>query len=464
MKPIIAIVGTPNAGKSTLFNRMTRTQNALVDDRPGITRDRHYGQVSWENCVFSLIDTGGFIETDDDVFSPHIHHQVMQAISDATVILHLLDGKNGLTPFDHDIAAILRGTEKPALHVVNKVDGPEQENRVHDFYDLGIDHFFSISAEHGYGMIDFMDHLITVLPATDAPAEIRNDQPIKVAVVGRPNAGKSSLINRILGADRMVVSSQPGTTRDAVDSAFQFKGKNYLFIDTAGIRRKGKVNQKIEKYSIIKALKSLSRCDIALIMIDAAEGVTDQDISVAGYAHERGCGSIFLLNKWDLVEKDANTSKKFMEDLRYQAKFLSFAPALTISALTGQRVPRIFNLIDQVFAQYSRRISTGQLNRALSQALIDTPPSLHKGKRLKFYYATQIDVCPPTIVCFVNYPNAVHFSYQRYLTNCIRKAHRLDQTPLRLIFKQRSGFIDFSGRKKPDRKHKTRRKSRPGRK
>lgn len=447
MKPIIAVVGRPNVGKSTLFNRITRTREALVDNAPGITRDRHYRDASWDDVEFTLVDTGGFVEADEDEFALKIRAQVLQAIEDADAVIFVLDGKGGISPYDREMAQILRTIEKPVFYTVNKIDGLEQEENLFEFYSLGVEKLFPISAEHKYGVPDFLDALVATLPGQ---VSLEVDEMIKVAVAGRPNAGKSSLINRLLGEDRLVVSDVPGTTRDAIDSVCRVDGQQYLLIDTAGIRRKGKVSKKIEKFSIIKALRSLDRCDVALIVIDADEGITDQDINVAGYAHARGCGCVFLLNKWDLVEKDNTTVKRYYERLRMEAKFLQFAPAVTISALTGQRVSRIFKLVEDVYTQYATRISTGPLNKILERAVAKNEPPLHKGKRLKFYFATQVSVKPPTFVLFVNYPEAVHFSYRRYLMNQIRAGAELDITPVRLMFRQRTGAIDFGSRKKKD--------------
>ena len=436
MKPIVAIVGRPNVGKSTFFNRVTRTRDALVDGSPGVTRDRHYRDASWNDVEFTLVDTGGFTEGDE--FSDGIRYQVQQAIEDADVIILLLDGKEGISPFDRDIVELLRVVDKPVFYAVNKIDSAEQEAHVSDFFSLGIEPLFPTSAEHRYGIYDFLDAVVAGISAIDKDTIKDHDEgTIGLAVVGRPNVGKSSLINRILGQERHLVSDQPGTTRDAIDSIFQVDGKSYRLIDTAGIRRKGKVTHKIEKFSIIKALKSLDRCDVALIVMDAEEGITEQDINIAGYAFERGCGCIFLLNKWDLLEKDTHTVKKYLDELRMRAKFLAFAPAMTISALTGLRVAKIFKMVDDVYNQYAQRIVTGQLNRILETSTAKNPPPLHRGKPIKFYYATQVSVKPPTFVCFVNYPQAVHFSYKRFLMNQIREQAGLDKTPIRILFRQR---------------------------
>jgi len=372
MKPIVALVGRPNVGKSTLFNRLTRTRDALVDDFPGVTRDRNYGEAEWEGIPFTVVDTGGFSGQVDDRFADAIRQQVFLAIEDADVVVMLMDGKHGLSPFDHDIVAHLRGTAKPVFYAVNKVDGPEQEPILTDFYRLGLEKLYPLSAEHRYGLTDLLDALAATFPSSEETAR----DEIKLAVVGRPNVGKSSLINRLIGQERHLVSDLPGTTRDSVDSLVTHHGKHYRLIDTAGIRRKGKVTHKIEKFSVLKALRSLDRCDVALILIDAAEGITDQDISVAGYAYDRGCGCIFLLNKWDLVEKDHRTAQKFLERLKEEAKFLAFAPVLTISALTGQRVQRILQLVNGVYGQYTARVPTGRVNRILEQAMEDNEPSL----------------------------------------------------------------------------------------
>jgi GTP-binding protein len=436
MKPIIAIVGRPNVGKSTLFNRLTGTRDALVDDRPGVTRDRHYGDATWQDMAMTLVDTGGFAAPGEDPFAEQIRQQVLTAISDADAVIQLFDGKHGLSPYDREMVGLTRQLSKPVYYVVNKIDDANQEVAMADFFALGLEHIYPLSAEHRYGLSDLMDAVAGAFPsATPAPAH----DMVRVAVVGRPNAGKSSLINRLLGKDRLVVSDVPGTTRDAVDSICKAYGKSYRLVDTAGIRRKGRVQKHLEKISIVKALRSLSRCDVALIVLDAGEGITEQDITIAGYAEARGCGCVFLLNKWDLVEKDHTTVNRFTDDLRDAAKFLHFAPVITVSALTGQRMHRIFEAIDTVYQQYSQRIGTGPLNRIVQEAVARNAPPLHRGRRLKFYYATQSAIQPPAFVLFVNYPEAVHFSYRRYLSNRIREGTGLQQTPIQLLLRERSG-------------------------
>lgn len=435
MKAIVAVVGRPNVGKSTFFNRITKSRSALVDDRPGVTRDRLFGDVHWDDTTFTVVDTGGFISDDSDPFAGHIRLQIQQAIEEADAVVMLLDGKHGPSPYDEDMRLLLRDIAKPVFYVVNKIDGAGQEEQLYDYYSLGVETLYPLSAEHGYGLNDFMDALTATLP--DGTQETPTDH-IRVAVIGKPNAGKSSLINRILGEERLVVSDIPGTTRDAIDSEVSVGEQTYTLVDTAGIRRKGKVSLKLEKFSIIKALRSLDRCDVALIVIDAAEGITEQDVRVAGYASQRGCGCIFLLNKWDLVEKDSRTAEVYHRKIQEAAKFLNFAPSMTISALTGTRVAKIFRLVDEVYAQYSARVGTGMVNRIFARAVERNEPALHKGKRIKFYYAVQISSKPPTFVAYVNFPGAVHFSYERYLVNQLRETAELDKTPLRLFFRQRS--------------------------
>lgn len=434
MKPVVAIVGRPNVGKSSLFNRMTRSRKALVDDVPGVTRDRNYGEAKWDETAFTVVDTGGFSGFESEELRSLVTYQVMQAIEEADAIVMVFDGRQGVTSTDTDLVQRLRRSNKPVFYTVNKIDGPRHESSLSDFSVLGAGPLYPVSAEHGYGMHDLMDALIAELP--HGIAETPSDR-IRLAVIGRPNVGKSSLINRLLGDERLVVSDVPGTTRDAIDTVCAVKGKEYLLIDMSGIRRKARVRKKLEKFSIIKALKSLDRCHIALVMMDASQGVTDQDANIANYALERGRACILLLNKWDLVEKDATAAKRYMDEVRERLKFLRFAPVLTISARTGQRVFKIFDWVETVYEQFSTRVSTGQLNRVFEAIVKKHQPPVHKGRLVKFYYATQVVAAPPTFVCFVNDPDGVHFSYKRYMVNELREALGLDRTPLRLIFRKR---------------------------
>lgn len=438
MNPIVAIVGRPNSGKSTLFNRITRSKDALVDDFPGVTRDRNYGHARWDGTEFTLIDTGGFVEDAGDDFASQVRYQIRQAMEDADVIILVLDGKQGVSPFDVDTIQMLRKKAKAVFFLVNKIDGMEKETHMYEFYRLGIEEMFPVSAAHGYGVPDFLDALVQVLPRFDSEAAVAG---IQLAIVGRPNVGKSSLINRILGQDRLLVSDIPGTTRDAIDSMCHINDKTYNLIDTAGIRRKGRVSGKLEKFSIIKALRSLARCDVALVLLDTAEGITEQDIHIAGYAYDRGCGIILLLNKWDLVASGTKTFATYLKQLRSEAKFLAFAPAMSVSALTGLRVSKIFKGVDEVYRQYSARIPTGQINRIMEQATNLTQPALYRGRRIKLFYTTQLASKPPTFVSFVNYPQGVHFSYRRYLINQIRSGADLGKTPIRLILRRRNEKI-----------------------
>lgn len=373
MKTVVAIVGRPNVGKSTLFNRLYGRSRAIVIDEPGATRDRNYAVCTWLDKSFTLIDTGGFEPATTEKILRQMREQSQLAIEESDIILFLMDVKQGLTPSDREIARILRETEKPVFYVVNKVDGPRHENLAYEFHELGIDQIYTISAQHGVGVSDLMDDLAVYLPETVVPAE-EQEERIKIAVIGKPNVGKSSLVNKILGFERTIVNDIPGTTRDAIDTPFTVNGKPYTLIDTAGIRRKSRVSLVLEKYSVIQAMKTLDRCDIALHLIDAQEGITEQDAKIAGLALERGVATILLVNKWDLVEKDNSTVGQYVKDIKDQLKFLDFAPILFVSAVTGQRIHRIFETVEQVYAEATKRVNTGELNRAMRAFLEKNPP------------------------------------------------------------------------------------------
>lgn len=435
MKPVIAIVGRPNVGKSTLFNRIARRKKAIVGDEPGITRDRNYAEAEWNGGNFLLIDTGGFDPGVNDEVALHIHQQVQLAIEEADLIIFLVDGKDGLTPTDIEIAKRLREVNKPVIHVINKIDGERQEEKIYDFYRIGVENLYSISAQHGRGVGDLLDDALNLLPPS---SEIRyNESLVKIAVLGRPNVGKSSLVNRILGNERVIISEKPGTTRDAIDTPLKIGEKEYILIDTAGIRRKGRISRQLEKYSVVEALKSIDRCDVAIILIDAKEGVTEQDAKIAGLAHDKGRASVLVVNKWDLIEKDSYTVYKYMEDIRYNLKFIRYAPIIFVSALTGQRAVKIIDLVDRVAEQYQRRVPTSELNRIFEEVIRSNPPPMYRNKELKLYYITQVSIKPPTFVIFVNYPEGIHFSYERYIVNKIRENFGFDGTPVRVFFRKR---------------------------
>ena len=439
---IVALVGRPNVGKSTLFNRITKSRKAIVDPTPGVTRDRQYERVEWEQKSFIFIDTGG-IEAEgkttdvSDIMSGNIREQTLQAVDEADVILFLMDGREDITPTDFDITDLLRKTNKPVYFVANKIDGPEQEaSLLPAFYELGVEEVWPISAEHGYGVRTLLDNLAAALPESEE-SSLHPDETVRIAFFGRPNVGKSSLINRLLGEERMVVSNIPGTTRDSIDTLLTKNNNNYLLIDTAGIRRKGKTKEKLEKFSIIKALAALERCDLTLILIDAEEGITEQDTKVIGYTQEQGRACILVINKWDLVKGETKKQKKIMADLEMATPFVGFAPVLTLSALTGKGVNKLLPAIASVYKQFCKTFSTSRINRVLQDASTSHPPSLHRGRRIKLLYATQITSRPPTFIIFVNYPKAIHFSYHRYLVNSFRKDLGLDKTPIRIFFRER---------------------------
>ncbi|MDI6776928.1 MAG: ribosome biogenesis GTPase Der [Syntrophales bacterium] len=435
MKPVVTIIGRPNVGKSTLFNRFSGRNKAIVIDEPGATRDRNYADCTWNNKSFLLIDTGGFVPATAETILVQMREQANQAIEEADIIIFLMDGRNGLTPQDIEIAEILRRLEKPVFFVINKIDGPKQENLAYEFYRLGMEKIYTISALHGLGMGELMDDVSGHLPP--APADREEEDRIKIAVIGRPNVGKSSLVNKILGYERTIVNPIPGTTRDAIDTTFELKDRKYLLIDTAGIRRKSRVPHGLEKFSIIKAVRAVSRCDVALILIDAEEGITDQDVKIAGLAFERGTVCIFVVNKWDRVEKDRDTAGKYVKEIRDKAKFLEFAPVIFVSALTGQRVLKLFDTVNTAYCQYRKRVNTPELNRKVREFLALNPPPRYQNRANSFSYVTQVSVKPPTFVFFVREPKAIHFSYERFLVNRIRETFGFEHVPLRIIFRKK---------------------------
>jgi GTP-binding protein len=435
MKPIIAIVGRPNVGKSTLFNRIARRKKAIVWDEPGVTRDRNYADLKWEEGSFTLIDTGGFEPVSKDRIFVQMREQCQLAIDEADAILFIMDGKEGLTPSDKEIADILRKLNKQVFYIVNKIDGSKHEEKALEFYRLGMEPIYSISAEHGYGVNGLMDEVIKALPGS---TEKKWDQDVtKVAVLGRPNVGKSSLVNRLLGYKRVLVDEVPGTTRDAIDTLFETDGKRYVLVDTAGIRRKSRISLRLEKYSIVEALRTIDRSDVALLLLDSKEGVTDQDARIGGFIHEKGKGCILVVNKWDLIEKDSQTMVRYEGEVREALKYLSYAPILFISALTGQRVKKVLEAVGRVSEQTKKRISTSPLNKYFRAWVEKFPPPLYKNRSVKMNYITQVSTAPPTFVIYTNIPEGIHFSYERYLLNQMREAFGFEGVPVRLLFRKK---------------------------
>lgn len=435
-KPVVAIVGRPNVGKSTLFNKICGKRLSIVDDTPGVTRDRIYGTAEWQNTSFLLIDTGGIEPSGDDIILSKMREQANLAIDMAEVIIFVVDLRTGVTATDYEVAAMLQKSGKPVILCVNKCDSVgEMPMEVYEFYNLGIGDPIPVSSVHGHGTGDLLDAVFEYLPKNSDDNE--DEDIIEVAVIGKPNAGKSSLVNKISGQERSIVSDIAGTTRDAIDTLVENKHGRFNFIDTAGLRRKSKVDDRIEKYSVMRAQMAVERAQVCVIMIDGTEGFTEQDSKVAGIALEQGKACIIVVNKWDIVEKNGETMDKYRKKLMQDFSFMSFAPIIFISAKTGQRIDRLFELIKYVNTQNSMRISTGMLNDILAEATARTQPPTDKGKRLKIYYITQASTRPPTFVCFCNRAELFHFSYQRYLENQIRSTFGLEGTPVRFVIRER---------------------------
>lgn len=436
-KPIVAIVGRPNVGKSTFFNQIGKKRVSIVEDFPGVTRDRIYMDAEWLNHQFTMIDTGG-IELENDgegKILASMRQQARLAIEEADVIVFIVDGRTGMTHDDEEIGHILRNTRKPVIVAVNKIDSPKQHLDVYEFYNLGLGEPIGISAANALNVGDLLDEIVANFPK-DLEDDIEHDE-IRIAVIGRPNVGKSSLVNALLGQERVIVSDVAGTTRDAIDTKFDDGNTHFTLIDTAGMRRKGKIDMPIERYSVMRSLRAVDRADVVLMVISAPEGVTEQDKKIAGYAHESGKGCIIVVNKWDLIEKDDKTSLRFTEDIRDELGFLQYAPVLYTSALTKQRVYRVVDLVKYVAEQQAMRVQTSVLNQLVMDAVSINPPPSHKGKQLKIYFMTQADIKPPKFLVFVNDPELMHFSYLRFLENKLRESFGFEGTPLKLVVRGR---------------------------
>jgi GTP-binding protein len=435
-KPIVAVVGRPNVGKSTLFNRITGGRVAIVEDKPGVTRDRLYRDAQWLDRQFTLVDTGGIDFSGVIEFSELVKRQAELAIDEADVIIFLVDGREGLTSNDQEVASLLRKSHKNVILAVNKIEDFSHEKLLYDFYELALGEPIGISAAHGLNTGDLLDKVVEMFPNTEE--EEYSADTIKIAVIGRPNVGKSSIINSLLGTERVIVSDIPGTTRDAIDTPFVVEGQNYVLIDTAGMRRKAKIYETTERYSVIRALRAIDRADVVLMIIDSTDGVTEQDKKIAGYAHDAGKASVIIVNKWDLIEKDGKTMKKFDEDIREELGFMRYAPTLYTSALTGQRVNKIIEIVNFVAEQHSIRISTSVINNLMREITQITPPPTDKGRRLKILFVTQAEVKPPKFIIFVNEPDLMHFSYLRYIENNVRQNFGFEGTPIKFVVKKRS--------------------------
>ena len=435
-KPLVAIVGRPNVGKSTLFNKLIGRRLSIVEDTPGVTRDRIYADAEWLTHSFTLIDTGGIEPESEDIIAVQMRRQAELAVETADVIIFLVDGREGMTAADEEVAAMLRKSSKPVVLAVNKLDAPKFNDAIYEFYALGLGDPIIISAGQGLGLGDMLDEVCAHFPEE---TEEEGEHPLNIAVVGKPNVGKSSLVNAILGEERCIVSNIPGTTRDAVDTLFTVDGEPYVLVDTAGIRRKRAVeDETIERYSVIRSLAAVRRADVVLIVVDAEQGLSEQDVKIAGYVHEEGKPSVLVVNKWDLIEKDTNTMNQFKKDMQVDLAFMDYVPFLFISAKTGQRLNKLLSLARESYAQSVRRIKTGMLNDIVNEAISMTEPPAMSGRRLKIYYATEVSVQPPTFVFFVNDESLVHFSYRRYMENYFRKTFGFAGTPIKIIFRNRS--------------------------
>ena len=435
-KPIVAIVGRPNVGKSTLFNKLGRKRVSIVDDLPGVTRDRIYLDAEWLGKEFTMIDTGGIELDTSDAILRSMRQQAQIAMEEADVILFLVDGRAGLTLADEEVGKMLRTTKKPVLLAVNKIDSPKQETDVYEFYNLGLGDPVPISATNAMNLGDLLDALVALFP--EGAEEEKESDEISIAVIGRPNVGKSSLVNALLGEERVIVSDVAGTTRDAIDTHFMAEDTKFILIDTAGMRRKGKIDAPIERYSVMRALRAVDRADVVLVVLDATAGITEQDKKIAGYAHESGKAVVLIVNKWDIYEnKDEKSTLRFTDELRIELGFLQYAPVLYTSALTHQRVARVTDLVKYVADQASMRVKTSILNDLVRDMIVVNPPPAHKGKQLKIRYMTQADIRPPKFIVFVNEPELMHFSYLRYIENKLRESFGFEGTPLRLIVRGR---------------------------
>ncbi|KHL94346.1 GTP-binding protein Der [Paenibacillus sp. IHB B 3415] len=435
-RPVVAIVGRPNVGKSTIFNRLIGDRLAIVEDKPGITRDRIYGVSDWNGKSFSVIDTGGIEIDGEDAILKSIRVQAELAIEEADVIVFMCEAKSGLTSSDEEVAQILFRSGKPIVLAINKVDNMKRTEDIYEFYSLGIGDPIGISGSHGTGIGDLLDAVVERLP--DKTEVEYEDDVIRVALIGRPNVGKSSLVNAILGEERVIVSDVAGTTRDAIDTPFERDGQRYVLIDTAGMRKRGKVYENTEKYSVMRAMKAIERADVVLVVINGEEGIIDQDKHIAGYAHDAGKASIFVVNKWDAIEKDDKTMQNFERNIRDHFLFMSYAPVVFLSALTKQRLQKLLPVVQHVAQQHALRITTHLVNDVVSDAVAINPPPTDKGRRLRINYVTQVATKPPTIVVFVNDPSLMHFSYERYLENKLRAAFNFEGTPIRLFTRRKS--------------------------